>query len=153
MVTGPWVWYIKSTIVIMPTLSLWTPQVIIIMTTCGVPNHDKGGFQCNDTPNTWPIFSDMLVLSMTICLSDMFLHCEPFVEMLYESTLHTYHQANFTNILVNDCNILLSFRGISYFHAGMSFKATKSIGRSGRYDVSVYATGFHSRDNNVRDEM
>ena len=57
------------------------------------------------------------------------------------------------NILVNYCNILLSFRRISYFHAEVSFKATKSIDRSVTHIDSVYATGFHSRDNYVRDEM
>ena len=66
---------------------------------------------------------------------------------------HTCHQTKLTNILVNVCNILLSFRRISYFHAEMSFKATKSIDRSGTHIVSVYATGFDSRDNNVHGEM
>ena len=73
--------------------------------------------------------------------------------MLYESIIHTCHQNESTNILVNDCNIVLSFSKIAYFHAEVPFKATKSIDMSGTHVVSVYATGFHSRDNNVRDEM
>ena len=86
--------------------------------------------------------------------SDIFHHhSEPFVKMLNESIFHSCHQTKLNNILVNDCNILPSFRRISYFHPEVSFKATKSIDRSGTHAVSVYATGFHSRDSNVRDEM
>ena len=141
----------------MPNLSSRAPQVIIIMTTHSVPGDDKGdfmttiGFQCNDTPNTWPMCSDDSVLSMIICSCDIFHHSEPFVEMLYESIFHTCHQTKLTD--VNDYDTLLSFCRISYFHAGVSFIATKSIDRSETHVVFVYAMGFHSRDNNVRDEM
>ena len=90
---------------------------------------------------------------MIICYSDIFYHNDPFVEMLYESTFHTYHQTKWTNILVKDCNILLSFCRIRFVHAEVSFKATKTIDRSGTHVVFVYATSFQSRDNNVSDEM
>ena len=138
----------------MSTLSSRAPQVITIKATRSVPDDDKGGamtslgFQYNDTPKTWPMFID------TYLFSNIFHHhSEPFVKMWNESIFRSCHQTKLNNILVNDCNILASFRRISYFHPEVSFKATKSIDRSGTHVVSVYATSFHSRYNNVREEM
>ena len=42
---------------------------------------------------------------------------------------------------------------MSYFHADVSFQATKSTDRSGTHVISVYATGLNNRDNNLRDEI
>ena len=89
---------------------------------------------------------------MIICQSDIFRNSEPFVELLYESIFHRCHHTKLTNISVNDCNILLPFHRISYYHA-VQFKAIKSIDRSGTHVVSMYAMGFHSRDNNVHGKM
>ena len=141
--------------------ALWLPQVTIVMTTCSAPGDDEGGvmttlgFQYNDTSNTY--LTNVHWYLGTIydnLFSDIFHHhSEPFVKMWNESIFHSCQQTKLNNILVNDGNILPSFRRISYFHPEVSFKATKSIDRLGTHVVSVYATGFLSRDNNVRDEM
>ena len=98
------------------------------------------------------MFIDTSVLSMIIC---SLIYSTTTGNPLSKCEMNQYFTlvTKLNNILVNDCNILPSFRRISYFHPEVSFKATKSIDRSGTHAVSVYATGFHSRDNNVRDEM
>ena len=93
----------------MPTLSSRQAQ---ITTTCSAPGDDKVGvittlgFQCNDTPNPWPIFFDNSVLSMVFCYLIYSTTVNLFVKMRYESIFHTCHQTKLNNILVNDCNIL-----------------------------------------------
>ena len=116
MFTRQWAWYLKSTIVIMPTLSSpWSPQVII-MATCTAPGDDKGGvmlppgFQCNDTPNIWPMFFNTPVLSMIIFYLIYPTTVNLLVKMWYGLIFYTCHQTKLKNILISDREHMLVLR-------------------------------------------
>ena len=93
------------------------------MTTCKASGDDKDGFmttlgfQCNGTPNTWPMFFDTLVLSMIIC----YLIYSTILNILSKCDMYQYFTLGL-NILVNVYSIFGHFAAYNIFVLNCRFK-------------------------------
>ena len=86
--------------------SLWSLQVVIIMTTWVMTMMSSWRLSVFSAMSYQILDQYSLIPMYYLWWSDIFHHSEPFVKMWYESLFHTCHQTKQNNVVVNDCNIL-----------------------------------------------